>query len=874
MRWFKSIFSRRSQYDDLSISIQEHLEQKIDELVEEGMSRADATNLALREFGNVTLIEQRSREVWQWSLLENLATDLRFAWRQAVKSPRFTFAAVATLAIGMGAQATIYSVVHAVLIDPFPYRDALRMVHLHLYDKTPFPFDLAMTGPQFLEFQKLPVLDGAIAEDLFSRALTGEELPEQVQTARLSPDGFAYFGVPALLGREFSPGDNAHVAVLSYPFWKAHYAARSDIVGKTLQLDHENYTILGVLPQRFAWMGSDLYTPLTYSADPHRIANVYGRLKVGVSDRTAEEAIGPMLAAFAKQTPDSFPPNFKVHLVHINELLVGRMRGVLILLSVSVSFLLVLACANVAILLLARGEARQPEIALRKALGARPRRIVTQLLTESLLLSITGGVCGVLLALAGIRLVRHFLVPLPGLFPPEANIALNLPVLLFGAVVSVLTGVACGIWPALRTARTGLRQAADAGSHKLAGRKGTHNSHIALLGGQTAITVLLLACSGATVQKLSQLMHANLGYDPHHLISANLVSLEGGHPTWGDRIHYFEHIRQAIAVEPGVMSAAIAQAGMPPSSGSRMPVSVPGADSVGGEADQQRVDLNYFRTLRIPLLQGRVWSSTEVMNAAHLALINQAMQRRFFPHTNPIGQTVVMNRGVVPANVWTLVAPRTDQHFQIIGVVGDTPNQGLEEQIAPSVFVPYTAITYDWFNLIIRTEGEPTGALLHRIKERVHTIDAGQAVGDMVTAEDMLEGDSLGREKFITSLFTAFALLGLMFAVSGLYCIESYLVTQRARELGVRIALGAQRKHIVRLVTRSSLLAVVTGTAIWIALDLGLSGTFVRWTSGNPRDPGMLAVVSAVVLVTAGLGSIVPAQLAARIDPMAALRSE
>jgi predicted permease len=874
MRWFRSIFSLRSRYDDLSLSIQEHLEEKIDDLVEEGMSRADATNFARREFGNVTLIEERSREVWQWSLLENLAADLRFSWRQAVKSPRFTIAAVATLAIGIGAQATIYSVVHAVLIDPFPYRDALRMVHLHLYDKTPIPFDLAMTGPQFLEFQKLPVLDGAIAEDQFGRALTGEELPEQVQTARLSPDGFAFFGVPALLGREFGPGDNTHVAVLSYPFWKAHYAARNDIVGKTLQLDHENYTIVGVLPQRFAWWGSEVYTPLAYSADPHRIASVYGRLKLGVSDRRAEEAIGPMLAAFAKETPDNFPPNFKVHLVHINELAVGQMRGVLILLSVSVSFLLLLACANVAILLLARGEARQAEIALRKALGARPRRIVTQLLTEALLLSITGGGCGVLLALAGIRLVRHFLVPLPTLFPPEAEIALNVPVLLFSAAVSMVTGVACGLWPALRTAGTDLRQVADAGSHKLAGRKGTHNRHMALLCGQVTITMLLLACSGATVQKLSQLMRVNLGYDPHHLISMNLVLREGDHHTWGDRAHYFEQIRQTAAAEPGVISAAVAQAGMPPSSDNRMPVSIPGEDSAGGEADQERVDPNYFATLRIPLLRGRVWSSTEMMNAAHLAVINQAMQRRFWPHTDPIGQTIVMNRGVVPANVWTLVAPGMDQRFQIIGVAGDTPNQGLEEQVAPSVYVPYTAITYDWFNLIIRTEGESTAALLHRIKERVHTIDAGQAVGDMVTAEDKLEGESLGREKFITSLFTAFALLGLVFAVSGLYCIESYLVTQRARELAVRIALGAQRMHIVMLVTRSSLLAVVAGTGIGLALDLGLSGIFVRWTSGNSRDPVMLAVVLAVVLAAAGLGSVVPAHLAARIDPMEALRAE
>lgn len=380
-------------------------------------------------------------------------------------SCRVLRAAIATLAIGIAGQATIYSVVHAVLIDPYPYHGAMRMVHLHLYEKDPVPDDLGLTGPQFVEFQKTPVLDGAIAEDMYSRALTGQDLPEQVQAFRLSPNAFEFFGVPALLGREFGPSDDPHTAVLSYHFWKSHYDGRRDVVGQTLQMDHEAFTIIGVLPQRFEWTESDLFTPLAYSADPHRLANVFARIKPGVSDLAAEQAIEPVLHIFARRTPLNFPSEFNVHVVHINELAIGRFRGVLIILFISVSLLLALACVNVAILLLARGEARRPEIALRKAMGAGRQRIISQLLTESLALSLVGGGCGVILALGSIRLVRHF-VP-PTLFPPEAEIALNLPVLLFSIAISVATGVVCGLWPALRVSRVDARQAADAGSHKL-----------------------------------------------------------------------------------------------------------------------------------------------------------------------------------------------------------------------------------------------------------------------------------------------------------------------------------------------------------------------------------------------------------------------
>ncbi|HET6216166.1 MAG TPA: ABC transporter permease [Acidobacteriaceae bacterium] len=868
---FRQFFSRRRRYTDLSVSIQEHLEEKIEELMEEGMSREQAASTARRAFGNATLFEEHSREVWQLPLLEHIFADLRFAWRQAIKLPRFTFAAIATLAIGIAAQSTIYSVVHAVLIDPYPYRGAMRMVHLHLYDKDPVPDDLGLTGPQFAEFQKSPVLDGAIAEDMYSRALTGEDLPEQVQAFRISPNAFEYLGVPALLGREFGRSDNTHVAVLSYHFWKSHYDGRRDIVGRTLEMDHEVFTIVGVLPQRFAWTGADLYTPLAYSADPHRVANVFARLKPGVSDPAAEQAIEPLLDAFARQTPGNFPQKFKVHLVHINELAIGRFRGALIILFISVSFLLALACVNVAILLLARGEARQTEIALRKALGAGRLRVIGQLLTESLVLSRVGGGCGVMLALGGIWLVRHFI--LPTLFPAEAEIALNVPVLLFSIGVSVATGVISGLWPALRVSRIDARQAADAGSHKLAGRKGTRNGHMALLAGQAAITVLLLASSGATVQRLSRLMHADLGYDPHHLLSVSLAVREGAHHAWSDRIAYYEQIRTAIEADPDVLSAAIAEGNLPPTNVGSTSLSIPGMNTTGREVQFQRVSPEYLATLRIPLLHGRVWSAPEIAHAAHLALINQAMQRRYWPHGDPIGQTIVLNHGVAAGNVWTLVAPGNDQHFLIIGVVGDTPNQSLQEQVAPAVYVPYTGIIYDWFNLLLRTRGAATAGLLHRIKERVHAIDAGQAVGDIVTAEDLLEED-LGRDRFIASLFTAFAFLALTFAVSGLYCIQSFLVTQRTRELGVRIALGARREHIIGLVTRTSVLAVLMGTGIGLALDVALSKIFSHWTSGNSRDPEMLAVVVALLLIAAALASIVPARLAASIEPMEALRAE
>ncbi|HLY43569.1 MAG TPA: ABC transporter permease [Terracidiphilus sp.] len=867
MKWWQL----RRRDADLERELRCDLELEAEEQRERGLPADDARLTARRALGNAALIREQTHEAWGWAPLEHFWQDIHFAARQFSKNRLFAAICILTLGLGVGAQTTIYSVVRAVLIDPYPYRGAMRMVHIHLYDKDPAPYDLALDSAQFALFQRSPVLDGAIAEDGYTMALTSAELPEQLQVGRLSPNGFDYFGVPALLGRTFGPTDRANVAVLSYHFWISHFAGRPNAIGQNLQLDRQDYEIIGVMPQRFAWMGDDVNVPLPYSTDPRRPANVYARLREGVSDAQAEEALEPMLDGFAKETPANFPQQFKVHVVHINEVAIGRFRGFLVVLFASVSFLLVLACVNVAILLLARGEARQAEIAMRKALGASSGRIARQLLTESVFLSLAGGALGIALAFAGIRLVLFLIHPLPTIFPPEAEIALDVPVLLFSIGISSLTGIGCGLWPALRLCRGGLRQAAESGASKLAGKQGTYRAHRLLLTGQVTLTVLLLAGSGATVRELGRLLHENLGYEPQNLASANLVLKEGSHHEWADRVAYFEQIRNAIARDPEVVSAAIGH--LPPSIIDSTPIAIPGLDGSEGHVSEQQVSREYFSTLGTRLLAGRVWTPAEIAHAAHLALINESMRRRYWPSANPIGQTIVLNNGIANGNVWRLVAPGDDQHFRIIGMVADTPNRGLGEAVFPGVYVPYSMSPFDGFDVVVRTRTNPA-ALLHDLKEDVRRVEAGQAVGDLVTANDLLEGDSLGRERLAARLFTAFAFLGLAFAISGLYSVQSYLVAQRRRELGLRIALGARRLHIVDVITRGAGVSVLIGTSIGMLATLALSRVFAYWTNGNARDPIMLLAIAGILFLAAGAASVGPVLTAAAIDPVRALRSE
>jgi ABC-type antimicrobial peptide transport system permease subunit len=351
----------------------------------------------------------------------------------------------------------------------------------------------------------------------------------------------------------------------------------------------------------------------------------------------------------------------------------------------------------------------------------------------------------------------------------------------------------------------------------------------------------------------------------------NLVLKEGSRDRWEDRIQYFESVRAAIASDPEVTSAAIGQ--LPPSLLDSTPVTIPAQRGSNGNVISEQVSPEYFSTLGTRLLLGRIWESAEARHAVRLAVINESMRRRYWAHANPIGQTIVLNNGIANGNVWRLVAPGDDQHFQIIGVVEDVPNKGLGESTYPAVFIPYSMTPFDGFNVVFRTRDHP-GDIGNGIRRDVHTIDADQAVGNLVTANQLLEGDNIGRERFAALLFTAFALLGLVFAISGLYSVQSYFVALRTQEFGVRIALGAGRAHIIQNVTRGCAVAVLSGSCLGVVASLAMSRLFASWTNGNARDPATLAMTLGILFFAAAVASVGPALRAASIDPARALRSE
>lgn len=878
MIWVMRLFSRGRLYDDVSEEIQSHLQEKIDELVEGGMSREEASFAARREFGNAALIEERSREVWGWRVIETLVADIRFGLRQFRRDPSVTLVAVLSLALGIGATTIVFSVIYAVLISPYPYKGADRMAHLHIFDKTALLSDLLLSSTQFQQFKNNKVLDGAIAVDKEHMTATGGDLPESVSAAYLSSNAFDVFGIPPLLGREFSEVDTkdslhpSNVAVLSYPYWKAHYGGSTDIVGKSLQLDHENYTIIGVLPKRFAWWpGGELYFPLKFSPDPNRTAMVFVRIKPGVNYPTAQAELQASIDELAKQTPERFPKDFRIQLVPLNAIFVGPFAGTLLVLFGAVGILLIIGCANVSILLLARGIARKHELAVRGALGASRTRIVRQLLTESVALSLAGGLLGIAVAYCGVGMVARFLPS--HTFPGEASFRVNLPVLLFATALAMLTGIIFGLWPALHISDSQLSPVLQATSQKLAGRGRSMRTHKVLIAGQLALTLVLLAGAGATIRALYRLIDSPLGYDPNNVGCITISLRDGTYTQWEHRVAYYDQIRQKAASTPGIVSVAIEETPLPPVSTYETSAEIRGhSNNTTKIVTLEQISSEYFSTLRIPVLRGRSWTQSETLDGARVGIINMAMAHHYWPKGDAIGQMIHLDE-LKPLTTWVLAGPGNDGWVQVVGVVADTPNNGLSDPVSPAVYVPYTLVLDDAVDLVIRTSGNPLN-YVRAIREGIHTLDADQTIDQVTTAQQQLDSEGLSGQRFIATVFVSFAFLGLALGAVGLYSVVSYLVSQRTHEFAIRIALGATRAHVIQMVMKSSATAVIAGACAGLAASLGLSQLLAHWTEGKVRDPLMLLAVILIFFCVVMVASMIPARRAASIQPMQALRVE
>jgi predicted permease len=812
--------------------------------------------------------------------MQTLIQDFRFSLRQLFKSPGFSLTAILSLALGIGATTAVFSVVYAILMNPYPYAASDRMIHMRLLDNAGQPRGFGTTGAQWQEIRKSPVIEDAFMEDDWNLTVTGHDLPEDVQAAYLTSNTFSFMGVPPALGRGLIPSDAVDgqepqpVAVLSYKFWQRHFNGEVTVIGQNLQLVHKNYTIVGVAAPRFTWGDADVYLPLKVTQDPIKTFYVGIRLRPGVSHEAANSALEPLLKQFAKEMPKHFPSSdFRLHVVGLNEQFVQQLGGTLYLLFSAVALLLVIGCGNVSILLLARGTARQHEMAVRTAIGASRGRIIRQLLTESLLLSVTGAVLGVLMAYRALAIIIDLLPQYS--FPHEASIQINMPVLVFSVAVSLLTGILFGLWPALQLSRPEVSQVMQSSTRKIAGGLHGRTTHNILAASQVALTLIMLAGAGAAMEGFLRMVHTPLGYDPHNVMSVGIPVHEGSYPTWEARLAYFETLRNRASTVPGVTMAAISSNATPPSNGWQTGVEILGKPRT--DAQKMRVNFvspGYFPILRIGLAQGRIWDETENHHAAHVAVINQTMAKLYFPDGDALQHSLKVPE--IKAELpYTTTAPDSDSWLQIVGVIADKRDDGLRNPILPEVFVPYTLSMRMGTQILVRSEQSPL-KLVHAVGAEVNAVDAEQQINGQVLDLDhwITTQQEYAQGQFVAWLFGAFALLALSLAAVGLFSVVSYSVAQRTNEFGIRMALGARRMHVLRIVFASTLASVGSGIAAGVILTLALNKILAQWAEGSSRDPLVLLAVMILLSLVAAVACIGPARRAVNVDPMTALRYE
>jgi putative ABC transport system permease protein len=807
--------------------------------------------------------------------------DLRYALRLLIRSRLSTTLAILSLALGIGATTTIFSVLYAVLIDPYPYLGADRIGSPHLFNaENKDQGDPPYTLTQFQEIRaNVKSTEAFIVCDRRSVALTERGIPEAVIQEFFSPNAFEFFGVGPLLGRTFHPNDAGDeskvedVAVLSYKFWQHHFFGHSDVIGQSVRLNDKFYTIIGVLPVRFTWQDADIYTPIPMRPDSEYRWELVMRVKLGVPRQQIDSEFHDYHLKFAKIAPTFLYPDppFSTKFESVNESILGKFQNTLIALMASVGFLLLIACANVANLLLARASARRGEIAVRTAMGAGTKRIVEQLLTESIILSVTGGALGLLLAYGGIKAVVALLPE--NSIPDEAVISLNFYVLAFTFAVSVATGVLFGLAPALQLA--GQNQSSflrDAGRDSAAGSAGNRLRDV-LIVCEVALSLVLLTGAALAGFGLIQLLQQKPGYEPKGIFTTFIPMPETRYPQWSQRRALFNDITEHLKTLPTVENVTATPTGIPPYGGAELKFNTAGLPA----PVNIRVNLvsdTYLSTLRIPLLKGRFFDAGDVERPNPVTIVTEDMAKTYFFDRDPIGRQITIDipdKGLPQGFVRPPVAPVS---FEIIGVCGTTRNRSLKDSAQPAVYIPFTNLFPPGMMFAIRTTNPNPLAIEESVRKAVSAVDPTQPIAFVRTGEQFL-GYEYAYPKFATFLFGIFGGIGLALASIGIFGVVSYSVSRRTREFGIRMALGATPGNVLRLVVTSMSRVLFVGFVIGTILSVVTTRALADKLEGlGGNNPIVLLVVIAVLAFAALLASTLPARSATQIQPVEALRHE
>ncbi|HET6647138.1 MAG TPA: ABC transporter permease [Pyrinomonadaceae bacterium] len=802
--------------------------------------------------------------------METLLRDIRYGIRSLVKRPGFTIVALIALALGIGANTAIFSLVNGVLLRPLPFAEPDRLVWMWGNIRNAGN-RASVSPPDFLDFRKENKTFEEFAASFtmpLALNLTGSGEPERLSAAGITGNYFKALGAKPLLGRTFvleneKPG-NDQVVVLSYALWQKRFGGDPAIVGKTITLDGTTREVIGVMPQHFNFpRAAGLWIPINFDIDPGmklrkaHFMRPIGKLKEGVTIAQAQADTDVIARRLEEQYPDS-NTGWSLRLVSLREELVGNTRPTLFILLGAVGFVLLIACANVANLLLVRAAARQKEIALRTALGAGRFRIVRQMITESVLLALVGGALGTLLAIWGVDL----LVTLSAdNIPSTAQISIDATVLGFTLLISLLTGVLFGLAPALRTMNLNLTDALKEGGRSGSEGARRNRTRSVLVVIESAVAVMLLVGAGLLVRSLIQLQNTSPGFDAHNVMTMNLTLSREKYSTPEKASSFFQELDGRVRGLPGVESVGLVTE--LPLSGqlNDMPFSVEGRPPVtidqAFDADFRRVNQHYLSTLRIPLLRGRNFTEQEVRQSAKVLLISELLASQVFPNEDPLGKRLIM-----------VMSP---QPWEIIGIVGDIRDRALETQPFPAMYMPTYA--NGRINLVIRTQGDPT-SITAAVRKEVHALDPDQPVADVRTMEQWVD-TAVAAPRYRTLLLGLFALLALVLASTGIYGVMSYSVAQRTHEIGVRMALGAQQLDVLKLVVRQGMGLVLIGVAVGLVGAMALTRVMSSLLFGvGAKDPLTLAVVATLLSLVAFVACYVPARRATRVDPLVALRYE
>jgi predicted permease len=896
-RRLNMLLHRRQFGADLEEEMRLHLELRQEEQLQSGVAADDARAAARRRFGNTTYIKEESHLAWGWEWFENLAQDMRYGARMLRKAPGFSAVAILTMALGIGATTAIFGVVDATLLHPLPYPQPEQLVSVE--DDLPGvgAQDVGMSEPEWQDLQRSGIFEYVSPTQFDENNLTGSSQPARVRMLIVAPNYFALLGVKPQVGRAFHPEDHSPglilEVVISDGLWKRMFGGDRNILGRSIRLDTDLYRIVGVMPPGFdapgrtteernieVWAATSFYG-LPMPDHPPRsgrnLPTAVARLKPGFTIAAAQSRLDALVAALQKEFPEDYPKQsaWTVRLLPLKERVVGNVRQSLILLLGAVGLLLLIGCVNVANLMLARASARGREMAVRRALGAARKRLISQLLTESVLLSLLGGTAG----LAILFCTKGFLLRLlPGSLPRLNEISINSPVLVFALGASVVTGAIFGLVPALQADRldlTHMLKQEGRGSSSAGEQARTRRILVVI---EFALSLVLMVAAGLLLRSFWDLLNVRLGFNPQNVIAVRTRLPDPNEPkvdlygTPAKEALFLRELVRRSRTLPGVEEVAVGDTASIPLDESLRDLKLISegqflftleGDIQNDEppvADRSSVTTEYFHLLGIPLLRGRLFSELDDDQAPQVAVINEAFARTYWPSQNPLGKRFKRNRASAP---W----------ITVVGIIANARTESLAQAGVPKIYLDLYQTGGKRLAIFLRGNLD-AAAIPGEVRERVQAVDptlpvsGGQTLNDTVSA-------SLAERRFSMEIVALFAMAALLLAGLGIYGVISYLVSERTHEIGIRIALGAESKSILQMVLRQGLGLAIAGAAAGLVCALIVSHLMAGLLYGvRPTDPLTFAGVSLLLIGVALLACYIPARRAIRVDPQVALRHE